>query len=48
LGERVDFADGAGDDVDVELLGEGLVFDEVGDGVPGGGDEVGVFWRPGG
>lgn len=44
----MDFADGAGDDVDVELAGEGLVFGEVGDGVLRGGDEVGVLGRPGG
>jgi len=43
----VDLADGAGDDVDVELAGEGLVPGQVGDRFLGGGDEFGVLRTPG-
>lgn len=47
-GGRVDFADCAGDDVDVEFAGEILVAGEVGDGGGAGGDEVRVVGAPGG
>ena len=45
-GGGVDFANGAGDDVDVELAGEGLVAREVGGGFGAGRDEVGVVGAP--
>ncbi len=44
----MDLADGAGNDVDVELAGEGLVAREVGGRFGGGGDEGGVLGAPGG
>ena len=46
-GGGVDFADCAGDDVDVEVAGEGLVAREVGGGFGAGRDEVGVIRTPG-
>ena len=44
----MDFADCAGDDVDVEVAGEGLVAREVGGGFGAGRDEFGVVGAPGG
>jgi hypothetical protein len=43
----VHLADGAGDDVDVQVAGEGLVAGEVGLRLGAGGEEVGVVGAPG-